>query len=220
MQFVYRQLRARGQVHRGIIGIRAVEITPELAEGLGLARNWGLLLEDVAPGGPAEEAGLAIGDVVVAMNGRPVGNLAEFVSTLTLRNVGRSVRLDILRGTKALTIQIPVAERPDRFDRLMSAIDPTKPVRVSGHWAPPRFHDRDAVAGYDSLGSPGSRPGGNGGSVASGLMPGDVIHTVNRKRVTNLDELRAALRELKVGSVAVLQIERQGVFKFLQFEIE
>ena len=61
---------------------------------------------------------------------------------------------------------------------------------------------------------------GYGGSVESGLMPGDVIHTVNRKRVTSLDELRSALRELKVGSAAVLQIERQGVFKFLQFEIE
>jgi serine protease Do len=223
VQFVYRQLRARGQVHRGIIGIRAVEITPELAEGLGLARNWGLLLEDVAPGGPAEAAGLAIGDVVVAMNAQPVGNLAEFVSTLTLRNVGRTVRLDILRGTQPLTIQIPVAERPDRFDRLMSAIDPERNLvrRIGIIGITLDSSTANAVSGLRfPSGVLVAALAGYGGSVASGLMPGDVIHTVNRKGVTSLDELRSALRELKVGSAAVLQIERQGVFKFLQFEIE
>jgi serine protease Do len=223
VQFVYRQLRETGQVHRGIIGIRAAEITPELAEGLGLARSWGLVLEDVAPGGPAEAAGLAIGDVVVAMNGQPVVNLAEFVSTLTLRNVGRTVRLDVLRGTQPLTIQIPVAGRPDRFDRLMSAIDPERNLvrRIGIIGITLDSTTANAVAGLRfPSGVLVAALAGYGGSVASGLMPGDVIHTVNRKRVTNLDELRSALRELKVGSAAVLQIERQGVFKFLQFEIE
>jgi serine protease Do len=223
VQFVYKQLRAYGQVHRGIIGIRAVEITPELAEGLGLARNWGLLLEDVAPGGPAEASGLAIGDVVVAMNGQPVGNLAEFVSTLTLRNVGRTVRLDVLRGKQTLTIQIPVVERPDRFDRLMSAIDPERNLvrRIGIIGITLDSATVNAVAGLRfPSGVLVAALAGYGGSVSSGLMPGDVIHTVNRRRVATLDELRTALRELKVGSSAVLQIERQGVFKFLQFEIE
>jgi serine protease Do len=223
VQFVYRQLRARGQVHRGIIGIRATEITPELAEGLGLARTWGLLLEDVAPGGPAESSGLAIGDVVTAMNGQPVGSLAEFVSTLTLRNVGKTVRLDVLRGTHALSLEIPVQERRDSLDRLMSAVDPEK-----------NLVRRIGIIGV-AIDAPtaGVVPGlrlpsgvivvalaGYAGSIESGLVPGDVIHSVNRTRVTTLDDLRSALRDIKVGNAAVLQIERQGVFKFLQFEIE
>ena len=223
VQFVYRQLRERGQVHRGIIGIRAIEITPELAEGLGLPRNWGLLLEDVAPGGPAEASGLAIGDVVVSMNGQPVGSLAEFVSTLTLRNVGGSVRLDVLRGTQPLTLHIPVVARPDRFDRLMSAIDPERNLvrRIGIIGVGLDSTTRNAVAGLRApTGVLVVALAGYGGSVEKGLMPGDVIHTVNRKLVTTLEELRSALRELKVGSAAVLQIERQGVFKFLQFEIE
>jgi S1-C subfamily serine protease len=61
---------------------------------------------------------------------------------------------------------------------------------------------------------------GYAGSIESGLIPGDVIHSVNRTQVTTLDGLRSALRDIKVGNAAVLQIERQGVFKFLQFEIE
>jgi serine protease Do len=223
VQFVYRQLRSRGQVHRGIIGIRATEITPELAEGLGLARTWGLLLEDVAPGGPAEASGLAIGDVVVAMNDRPVGSLAEFVSTLTLRNVGRTVRLDVLRGTQALTLEIPVVERPDRLDRLMSAVDPERNlVRRIGIIG--IALDSTTTSAVPGLRSPSGvlvvALAGYGGSVESGLAPGDVIHSINRKQVIGLDDLRSALRDLKVGNSAVLQIERDGVFKFLQFEIE
>ena len=223
VQFVYRQLRSRGQVHRGIIGIRAVEITPELAEGLGLARSWGLLLEDVAPGGPAEASGLAIGDVVVGMNGQPVGSLAEFVATLTLRNVGRTVRLDVLRGAQPLTLEIPVVERRDSLDRLMTAVDPERNlVRRIGIIG--ISIDSTTASAVPGLRFPSgvlvAALAGYAGSVESGLIPGDVIHTVNRRRVTSLDDLRSALRDLKVGHAAVLQIERQGVFKFLQFEIE
>ncbi len=223
VQFVYKQLRSHGTVHRGIIGIRAIEITPELAEGLGLARSWGLLLEDVAPGGPAEASGLAIGDVVVAMNGQPVGSLAEFVSTLTLRNVGKTVRLDVLRGTQPLTLEIPVVERPDRFNRLMEGVDPERNLvrRIGIIGIALDSISTNAVPG---LRSPSGvlvvALAGYGGSVESGLVPGDVIHSVNRKRVSGLDELRTVLRDLKVGSAAVLQIEREGVFKFLEFEIE
>ena len=223
VQFVYRQLRSRGRVHRGIIGIRAQEITPELAEGLGLARTWGLLLDDVAPGGPAEASGLAIGDVVVAMNGQPVGSLAEFGATLTLRNVGRTVRLDVFRGTKPLTLEIPVVERRDSLDRLLGAVDPernlVRRIGVVGIGI-----DSATASAVPGLRLPSGvlvvALAGYAGSVESGLIPGDVIHTVNRTRVTSLDDLRSALRDLKVRDAAVLQIERQGVFKFLQVEIE
>jgi len=145
------------------------------------------------------------------------------VSTLTLRNVGKTVRLDVLRGTQPLTLAIPVIERPDRFNRLMEGVDPER-----------NLVRRIGIIGIalDSI-STNAVPGlrypsgvlvvalaGYGGSVESGLIPGDVIHSVNRKRVAGLDDLRSVLLDLKVGSPAVLQIEREGVFKFLQFEIE
>src|SRR5207244_1702500 len=58
VQFVYRELRSYGHVHRSIIGVQAQEITPLLAQALGLPRNWGVILSDVVPGGPAAAAGL------------------------------------------------------------------------------------------------------------------------------------------------------------------
>jgi serine protease Do len=223
VQLVYRQLRAYGHVHRGIIGIHAEEVTPVLSAGLGLAQGWGLLLADVAPGSPAATAGLEIGDVVVGLDGRPTVILAEFVTDLTLRSIGRTVRLDVLRGAQRLTLGVPVAERRDSLDRLVATLDPAKNlIRRVGILGVTLNPDMGAMVPELRL------PSGvlvvaralDAGIVASGLAPGDVIHTVNRSPVTTLEELRAALRNLKAGDACVFQIERQGNFMFLPFEID
>jgi len=223
VQLVYRQLRTYGHVHRGIIGIRAEEVTPVLTAGLGLAQGWGLLLADVAPGGPAASAGLEIGDVVVGLNGKPTVILAEFVTDLTLRNLGRTVRLDVLRGPQRLALDVPVVERRDSLDRLVAGLDPERNlVRRAGILGVTLDPEMGAVV-------PGLRlPSGvlvvaraqYAGIVESGLAPGDVIHAVNRSQVTSLEQLRTALRELKAGNACVFQIERQGSFMFLPFEID
>ena len=223
VELVYHQLRASGRVHRGIIGVRADEITPTLAGGLGLARDWGLVLEDVAPGSPAGLAGLAIGDVVVSLNGRPVSGLAEFITDLTLRNLGRTAHLEIVRGTQTLKVDVPVVERPDNLDRLVGTLDPEKNlVRKIGilgvtvdasvsSTLPPLRQTSGVLVVARAL---------YAGTIETGLAAGDVIHAVNGTPVASLDELRNALRDLKTGAAAVLQIERQGAYMFLPFEID
>ena len=149
--------------------------------------------------------------------------LAEFVTDLTLRNLGRTVRLDVLRGTQRLTLDVPVVERRDSLDRLVATLDPERNlVRRAGILGVTLAPDMGAVV-------PGLRlPSGvlvvaramYAGVVESGLAPGDVIHAVNRSQVTSLDELRVALRSLKAGDACVFQIERQGTLMFLPFEID
>src|SRR3989454_787579 len=124
--FVYRQLRTYGHVHRGMIGMTGQEITPVLAKGLGLPRDWGILVADLAPGGPAASAGMESGDVVVGLNGRPVATLAQFVADVTMRSAGRPVQLDVLRGPATLTVRVPVAEQRDSLDRIMTSLDPNR----------------------------------------------------------------------------------------------
>jgi serine protease Do len=223
VRLVYQQLRAYGHVHRGIIGVRADEVTPLFSSALGLTQSWGLLISDVAPGSPAGVAGLQIGDVVTALNGRAVGSLAEFVTDVTLRNIGRSVKLDLLRGTDRLSVEIPVIERRDSLDRLMASLDPEKNLvrrigilgvaidpAAAGSFPPVRIVSGVIVVARALY----------AGGVETGLQPGDVIHACNRAAITSLDELRQALARLKPGDAAVLQIERQGAFMYLPFEYE
>src|ERR1700723_1767332 len=75
VEFVYGELRKYGRVHRSIIGASLQEITPDLASGLSLARQEGVIVSDILPEGPAAKAGLKIGDVIVMLDERPIGAL-------------------------------------------------------------------------------------------------------------------------------------------------
>ena len=83
VNFDYLNLRSYGHVQRVAIGARVQNITPRLAAGLGLARSWGPIISDTLPGGAAEAAGLQIGDIVVAIDDRPVLNLPDFMMRST-----------------------------------------------------------------------------------------------------------------------------------------
>src|SRR5436309_4197581 len=222
VRFVVAELRTYGHVHRSVIGIEAQEITPTLAKGLGLTRDWGIIVSDVAPGGPAAGAGLRIGDVVVSLNGRPLGSLSELVTDVTMRSGGQPVTLAVVRGTQRLSLTIPVIEQRDSLDRLMGSVDPEKNlVRRIGIVGVPV--DSANASFIPDLRLPTGvlvlARASYAGGVESGLAAGDVIHAVNATSIGTLDDLRAALRRFQAGDPVVLQIERQGRFTFLAFEI-
>src|SRR3989449_6514964 len=204
--FVYRQLRAYGHVHRGLIGMTGQEVTPVLAKGLGLPRDWGILVADVASGGPAATAGLESGDVVVGLNGRPVATLAQFVADVTMGSAGRPVQLDVLRGPKTLAVRVPVAEQRDSLDRIMSSLDPqrnlVRKIGVLGVAV-----DSTVAASMSGLrirsGVLVVAQALDAGGTQTGLAAGDVIHTTNRTPIGTLEDLRAALRALKSGDAVV-----------------
>ena len=220
--FVYRQIRTYGHVHRGMIGMAGQEITAVLAKGLGLPRDWGILVADVAPGGPAASAGLESGDVVVGLNGKPVATLAQFVADVTMRSDGRPVRLDVLRGPAALSVRVSVSEQRDSLDRIMTSLDAERNlVRKIGVLG---VAIDSTVAAF----MPGLRIRAgvlvvaqalDAGGTPTGLEAGDVIHTTNRTPIGTLEDLRAALRALKSGDAVVLGIERAGGLLFLPFEL-
>lgn len=222
VRFVVAELRTYGHVHRSVIGIEAQEITPTLAKGLGLTQDWGIIVSDVAPGGPAAGAGLHIGDLVVGLNGRPVGSLSELVTGVTMRSGGQPVTLDVVRGSRRFSVAVPVVEQRDSLDRLMGSVDPEKNlVRRIGIVGVP------IDSANASLISDLRLPTGvlvlarasYAGGVESGLAAGDVIHAVNAVPIGTLDDLRTALRRFQPGDPVVLQVERQGRFTFLAFEI-
>src|SRR5581483_1111164 len=79
---VFEQIRKDGHVHRGEIGVSAQSITPELAAGLELRRESGVILADVAPEGPADAAGLKPGDIILSLNNKPMTNARQFQTEL------------------------------------------------------------------------------------------------------------------------------------------
>ena len=124
VNIVYRQLRKEGHVHRGRIGISVQTITPEIAEGLELPRDWGVLVGDVAPDGPADKAGVKIGDVVLTLNGRILRTARQLESYIYRSPMRGKVTLEVQRGADHLNIEVPVTDSVDDPQRFADMVNP------------------------------------------------------------------------------------------------
>jgi serine protease Do len=215
------QIRSAGRVRRGTIGVHAQTITTPLAEGLGLSRVWGVILGDVAVGGPAAQAGLRPGDIVLSMDGKPMENGRQLQVNLFSRRVGDVVRLEILRSDATFSATVSVVEEPDDLGSFLARVQPERNLvpeldivaidfsRELGSMMP-AVRDRTGVV------VAGARPASAG---ADGLRPGDVIHSMNGRGVADLNSLRRMLAELSPYATVVLHIERQGRLRFVTMDL-
>ncbi len=113
---VYDRLREEGRVVRGYMGVELRELTPELAEELGIESNAGALVAAVEPHTPAETAGVKTGDVVVEWNGQPVADAMELTLMVGKTKVGETVQLKVLRNAEPLVLDLKVEQRPYSWD--------------------------------------------------------------------------------------------------------
>ena len=100
------------------LGIAAQGITPVLALGLGLSRDWGVVVSDVLPGGPAEEAGLQAGDIVDAVDGRQIDSLSG-LTTAEYVAKGTHLEVRVLRGGQQMKLQVRGVENNHPMDEVV-----------------------------------------------------------------------------------------------------
>jgi serine protease Do len=220
---VFEQIRDSGRIRRGDIGVYAQTITPVVAEGLGLVREWGVILGDVYPGSPALRAGLQVGDVIASLNGKPMENGRQFDVNLYNSPIGSTVTLEVRRGLDRLSVVVPVAERQDDPGRLLEFISPERnlirelgilAVQIDRRVAAmlPRLRtQRGVVVVARAVGARSQR---------DGLQPGDAIHRINGVPIRTLADVRAILTQLKTGDAVVFQVNRRGQGMFVGFEYE
>jgi serine protease Do len=223
VSFVYQSLRKYGHVSHAEIGVVAQTITPAIAEGLGLPQDWGVVIADVIPQGPAELAGLKPGDIVLAVDGQPMLGLPGFTFALYQHPRSHVVTIDAMRGTQKLSFTVAAFLARDPLDELADVPDLVKShierlgilgldVDATLRSLLPEIRQATGVLvmgqarGFDS--------------VDARLHPGDVIHSLNRTPIESVAQLKAALGELKRRDAVVLRIERAGRFQFLAFEME
>jgi serine protease Do len=224
VQMAYPKLRQYGHLHRGEIGIVLQTITPTLARGLGLAQDWGAIISDVAPGSTADKAGIQTQDIVISVDGEPVDGVPRLAFQLFTRSAGDVVRLKLRRGADLYTADVAVVERPHDFDRLTDLVDPQKSLIAKLGILGVDITESTAEMAA-SLRMPSGvivvgHPKEEADSADTGLMTGDTIHGINGNAVTSVANLRASVEGLTPRSPIVLQIERNGQFIFLAFEIE
>jgi serine protease Do len=217
VQLVYEDLRRYGHVHRLQIQGNVQEITPSMAKGLGLSRDWGVVVSDVAPDGPADKAGLHLQDIVTAVDDRQIAGLPGFTVAFYLHSPDTPLKLDVLRGPEKVSLYVPAVQQNDvendlvnldahsLLDRLgVYAVDLNDKVRAA---LPDLRFPSGVIVVAQSLNSSTSR-----------LRAGDIVHSLNQTPIDSVQQLRAMLRGLKLGQAVALQIERAGKLQYVAFD--
>jgi serine protease Do len=216
----YPQLVKYGHVHQPAIGALVQTVNSELAAGLHLQRDFGVIVSDVIPGGPADTAGLKIQDIILSVDGVAIATLPQFAQTIYIHKTGERARLEVLRGADRARVEVPLVERPHKEDSFADLADPVKnlvrPLNILGveltvdlaQALPDLRIPSGVIVAARTLGT-------RTGEIP--LQTADVIHGTNGTPVTTLEGLRAELAKLKPGEAVALQIERHAQIFYVSF---
>jgi serine protease Do len=222
---VMEQIEKTGKVSRGYMGALLGNLTPELAPQFGLKDAKGALISQVTPGGPAEKAGLKMGDVVTAIDGKPVTNADDLTMAVISHTPGSTAKLDVMRDGKPTSLSVTLGQRPTGINWDQNKNDSNDGDNDDGNdngsttSATARGISVQALT--PELAQQVGVPAGTKGVVitdvdqsspaadAAGVGRGVVIIAVNRQPVTNINDFKRLMNEAK-GKSVLLTINAGG----------
>lgn len=205
-QEIMQQLVEYGRVERGFLGVTLQDLDADLADAFGLSDQKGAVIVRVTPGSPAEREGLKASDIITAINDEPIENASDVHNEIGLLRPGEKLKFDLIRNGKSIQISTVMSVKDTEvFKGLLR--NPRLGGATFGDLKSDVPHDGD-VTGVQVYGvERGSRAWQNG------LRAGDIITSVNRKPVQNLDEFLAAVNNVK-GSL-LLRVQRENTAAFI-----
>lgn len=213
------ELKEKGRVSRGYLGLVPQEITPELQKSLELSSKEGVIVSSVQKGAPADSAGFQRYDVIQEIDGKKIESEDQFRKWIAQISPGKQVIVKVLRDNKVFELKTVVAERPDSAivpqlqnmdiqDRVgMKVGDLTSEIRR-------QLNLDAAISGIVVL---GVKPGE--AADEAGLQKGDVILEANKKPVGSAAQFEKLISESKTGDVVLLYILRNNSYSFLTISI-
>jgi serine protease Do len=220
---VYQQLRHKGRVARGSLGIFVQDVTPVMAKGLGLPLSEGVVVADVLPDGPAREAGVKRRDIILSVNGTAMETARQFDDAIYRRQDGEQVKLNIRRGDERLSLTAEVEEESSPQDSLAGLISPEKNL-ISRLGIFCVEIDKQIAETMPNLrrqwGLIVAAKSQEGQAQFIDLEPGDVIHSVNNLTMTSVAAFRESIENFHHGDAVVLQVERDGRLRYIAFQME
>jgi serine protease Do len=218
---VVEQLKTKGYVTRGELGVMIKPVDDDVVKALKLDRAQGAIVVSVSPSSAAQKAGLQAGDIILAYNGRSIDQGADLPPLVSMTKPGTTVPVEILRDGKDKTVSVTIGTMPRDQNS----------VAGTGAAAPSKGADALGltVQGLDSatrsqLGlqaGEGVAISNVNGPVASqaGLQPGDVILMVNQRKVGNVDAFRSATAGVKPGDTVLLLVRRGDTSNFIALTV-
>ncbi len=211
------QLIKKGKVVRGWIGVTIQEITPEIAEKFGMKTADGVIITEIAKGGPAYNAGLLRGDIILEFNDRKIKDASLLRNMVAQTEINQQVKLKILRQGQEINVILTVKELPSKEIQMVPSSSSTEDFNAANNvFFGVTVTDINPVIAKQLRIDPNE----NGvvivkiqpGSLAedSGLRKGDVIQEIDRRRINNINDFNKVVSQLSPNTPVLLFINRSG----------
>lgn len=205
------QLIKTGSVKRGWLGVGIQNITPELAESFGIKAIKGVLVNRVYQDSPASKAGIQQGDVIIKYDGRDVENVRQLQNMVVSSGIGKVVEIIFVRNQKEYKAAVKIEELKGEKGFYQQDEDL---IGLRINEIPASYKKKGIIEGVIVEGV-------KQGSVAesSGMQPGDIILSVNQKKIKNVNDYEQTVKKLKPGSSVTFLILRGDLTLYLAFKI-
>ncbi len=222
VKMVVSELREKGRVDRGWLGVQIQDVTPEIASALDLPTEKGALIADVLPDGPAKAAGFQQGDIIVSFAEQPIEEAHTLPRVVAALPAGKSVPVTVLRQGNRQTLEVTIGKMPD--EPQVAAAEPPAEKKgelgmVLSRLTPDLRGQLKVAEGVDGVVVHEVEPGSE--AARKGIRSGDVILSINQKAVAGPAEVTSALEQAKKDnrkSVVVL-VNRDGSQRFVALEL-
>jgi serine protease Do len=211
------QIVAHGKVTRAWLGVYIQDITPGMEQQFGVAPGEGVLVADVVPGSPAQEAGIQAGDVIVSVDGVPVGSTDELQTEIMYRQVGEKVEIGIVRNGERLAVPVVLGERPSEEELAGAAPgeaeEGVQKFGLTVRSITPELAEQYGLSRTEGVVVVAVEPGSK--AYWGGVEEGDVILEVNREPIQSIDDWNRIVSQLSEEEDILLTVLRQGRTRFL-----
>ena len=199
------QLRGKGKVTRGFLGVLIQKVTPEIADSLGLEKAQGALVANVSKDGPADKAGVKVGDVIVEFDGKEVKDSGDLPIIVARTQVDKKVRMKVVRDKKEMVLGVAVGELKD--EEVVAAAPEKGELGLTVQRLTPQMAESLGLEKSEGVVVSAVEPGS--AADDAGIRRGDVLMEIDRRPIRNLDEYRKTVAAIKKGR-GVLFLVRRG----------
>ncbi len=211
------QLKDKGKVTRGWLGVSIQPVTPDLAQSFGLSAEKGALVAEVLPDSPAEKAGIKAGDIITEFDGKQVNEMSELPRMVAATTVGKKVTLKLLREGAAEELPVTIEKLKDGDDGEKSGAAADKlgiTVQALTKELAARYRTKETTGVVVADLSV------DGAAQEAGIARGDVIREINGRKIATVGDYEKAIAARKKGAAIRFLVKRGNSSLYIAFKVD
>jgi serine protease Do len=203
------QLKSKGRVARGWLGVAIQKVTPEIAKNFGLKESEGALVSDVMEQSPAEKAGIKRGDIIISFNGKKIKDMDMLPRLVGGTEIGKQAKVVIIRDGKNLEVNVVIDELKEESVQSLKKPEVEKDFGLVVQNITPEIAKHLNIKDKKGVIVTDVQPGSPAQNID--IRSGDIIKEINRKPIRNIADFKEAMKRGNVKEGIVLLVKRENM---------